>query len=330
MALNRALMLVLLLAAPGSAAVRLSVAPGPLPPEALARTEAAAAKLLESPVRDPRAPGLALTAPSWKAGVSPAERERLIKALEAVWGRRLSVREDAAAGARALVPPPSALDFRGRTDAMRARLDAAPRPLAKGAQDRFYDNGRSAPSSDGAVRAGASVSPRPRFAFTAAAPRPAAAVPPSPASPKSAAPISWKKAGVEVLKGAGQTIKDVFTWKGLAIAAASVALVTVAPVAIYGLLALGAVFSVWTIGKAVVNGRAAYKAGDAEKFYGASREMGRGLLGLTLTALGARHLPTNLKPHFPATSGEWRAMAAAMDDEPVIAVSLLRDHGKKP
>lgn len=330
MVLNRALMLVLLLAAPGSAAVRFALAPGPMPREAVERTEAAAAKLLESPARDPRAPGLVLTAPSWKSGVAPAERERLIKALEAVWGPRFSVREDAAPAARALVPPPAALDFRGRTDALRARLDAAPRPLERAGQDRFYDNGRSAPASDGAVAAGASSSPRPRFAFTAAAPRPAAAIPPSPSSPKAPSPISWKKAGVEMLKGAGRTIADVFTWKGLAVAAASVALVTVAPVAIYGLLALGAAFSVWTIGKAVVNGRAAYKAGDAEKFYAASREMGRGVLGLTLTALGARHLPTNLKPHFPNTSGEWRAMASAMDDEPVIAVSLLRDHGKKP
>jgi hypothetical protein len=122
----------------------------------------------------------------------------------------------------------------------------------------------------------------------------------------------------------------VFTWKGLAVAAASVAIVTVAPVAIYGLLALGAVFSVYTIGKAVVNGRAAYKAGDSKAFYGASQEMGRGVLGLGLTVLGARHLPTNLRPHFPNTSGEWRAMVAAMDDEPVIAVSLLRDRAKKP
>jgi len=120
----------------------------------------------------------------------------------------------------------------------------------------------------------------------------------------------------------------VFTWKGLAVAAASVAIVTVAPVALYGLLALGAVFSVYTIGKAVVNGRAAYKAGDSKAFYGASQEMGRGVLGLGLTILGARHLPTNLRPHLPRTGGEWKALAAAMDDEPVIAVSLLRD--KKP
>ena len=100
--------------------------------------------------------------------------------------------------------------------------------------------------------------------------------------------------------------------------------------AIYGLLALGAVFSVYTIGKAVVNGRAAYKAGDSKAFYGASQEMGRGVLGLGLTIMGARHLPTNLRPHFPNTSGEWRAMLSAMDDEPVIAVSLLRDRVKKP
>ena len=105
---------------------------------------------------------------------------------------------------------------------------------------------------------------------------------------------------------------------------------TVAPVAIYGLLAVGAAFAGWTIGKALVNGTAAYKAGDAEKFYAASREMGRGTLAMGLTLLGARHAPTNLRPHFPRTSGEWRAVAAAMDDEPVVAVSILRDRAKKP
>lgn len=324
---TRALALALLLAAPVSASIRLEVAPGPLSPEDVRLTEAAAARLLESPVRDDRAAGLALTAPSWKAG--PAERERLLKALEALWGRRLAVREDAAPVARALVPPASALEFRGRTDALRARLDGAPRPLDRSGQDRFYDGRRTAEVS--AASAGTFAAfPRPRAAFTAASPRPAAAPPPPPAAPKTVSPISWRKAGVEVLKGAGHAIKDVFTWKGLAIAAGSVALVTVAPAAIYVLLAAGAIYSAYAIGKSVVDGRAAYKAGDADKFYGASREMGRGVLGLTLTALGARHLPTNLRPHFPSTTGEWRAMAAAMDDEPVIAVSLLRDRAKKP
>lgn len=326
---TRALALTLLLAAPASAAVHLAVAPGPLSPEAVRLTEAAAARLLEAPARDDRAAGLALTAPSWKAGLAPAERERLLKALEALWGRRLAVREDAAPVARALVPPASALEFRGRTDALRARLDGAPRPLDRSGQDRFYDGRRTAEVSAAAAGPFA-ASPRPRVAFTAASPRPAAAPPPPPAAPTAASPISWKKAGVEVLKGAGHAIKDVFTWKGLAIAAGSVALVTVAPAAIYVLLAAGAIYSAYTIGKSVVDGRAAYKAGDAAKFYGASREMGRGVLGLTLTALGARHLPTNLKPHFPTTGGEWRALAAAMDDEPVIAVSLLRDRAKKP
>ena len=319
-------MLVVLLAAPGSAAVHLTIAPGPLPPDAVARTEAAAVKLLESPVREPRAPGLAFSASAWKRDLPPAERERLLKVLADAWGRRLAVREDAAPAPFA--PPASALEFRGRTDAIRARLAGAPRPLDRSAQDALYDGGRT--SGAPAVAAGASSAPRPRVALTAPPPRPAAAVPPSPSPPHAASPISWKKAGVEVLKGAGHAIKDVFTWKGLAIAAGSVALVTVAPVAIYGLLALGAVFSAYTIGKAIVDGRAAYKAGDAAKFYGASQEMGRGVLGLTLTALGARHLPTNLRPHIPSTSGEWRALAAAMDDEPVIAVSLLRDRAKKP
>jgi hypothetical protein len=322
MDMKRALMLVLLLATPGAASVHLAVAPGPLDPDAVARTEAAAAKLLEAPIRDGLAAGLVINAASWKRGLPQDERERLLKDLATLWGRRLAVRETAA---------PAALDFRGRTDAMSARLDGEPRPLERTGQDRFYDNRRSASGPDG-VAAGPSfaASPRPRVAFTAAAPRPAAVIPPSPSAPKPASPISWKKAGIEVLKGAGHTIKEVFTWKGLAIAAGSVALVTVAPVAIYGLLALGAAFAGWTIGKALVNGTAAYKAGDAEKFYAASREMGRGTLAMGLTMLGARHAPTNLRPHFPRTSGEWRAVAAAMDDEPVVAVSILRDRTKKP
>lgn len=132
-----------------------------------------------------------------------------------------------------------------------------------------------------------------------------------------------------MLKGAGHTIAEVFTWKGLAVAAASVALVTLAPVTIYGLLALGAAFAGWTIGKALVNGTAASRAGNAEGFYAASREMGRGALALGLTLMGARHAPTNLRPHFPRSSGEWRAMAAAVDDEPIVAMSILRGRTEK-
>lgn len=330
MDMNRALLLVLLLAAPASAEVHLSVAPGPLPPDAVKRTEAASAQLLEAPIRADAAGGLNFTAPSWKSSLTPAERERRLRALAALWGKRFSIREDSPAAWQpaAMQPPPSAFDYRARTDAMRARLAAAPRPLDRIGQDRLYDASASGQGSPVAAVASAPGAARP-LAARASAPKLKSAPPPPPA-PAAAAPISWKKAGVEVLKGAGHAIGDVFTWKGLAVAAASVAIVTVAPVAIYGLLALGAAFSVYTIGKAVVNGRAAYKAGDSKAFYGASQEMGRGALALGLTILGARHLPTNLRPHFPNTSGEWRAMAAAMDDEPVIAVSLLRDHGKKP
>ena len=330
--MKRALLptLALLLAVPSSASVRLSVSPGPLEPEAVARTEAAAAKLLESPVRDARSGGLAIDAPAWKAGLPEAERTRLLKSLEAVWGKRLSVREEAApASAQRQAPPPSALEFRSRTDAMRARLEGAPRPLDRSGQDRVYDGSRASGTSAVAAVAPAGT-PRARVTLSAAPQRTVAGPPPPAPAPKASSPISWKKAGIEVLKGAGHTIKEVFTWKGLAIAAGSVALVTVAPVAIYGLLAVGAAFAGWTIGKALVNGTAAYKAGDAEGFYAASREMGRGVLAMGLTLMGARHAPTNLRPHFPRTSGEWRAVAAAMDDEPVVAVSILRDRAKKP
>lgn len=329
MDMNRALLLVLLLAAPSSAAVHLSVAPGPLPPDAVKRTEDASAQLLEAPARASVAGGLGFTAPSWKKDLTQAERARRIRALEDLWGKRLTVRDDSPAAWQptAMQPPPSAFDYRAHTDAIRARLEGAPRPLGRASQDRFYDASAGQGSSVAAA-ASAPAYARP-LAAGASAPKLRPSPPPPPA-PAAAAPISWKKAGVEVLKGAGHAITDVFTWKGLAVAACSVALVTVAPVAIYGLLALGAAFSVYKIGKSAVDGRAAYKAGDAKAFYAASQEMGRGALGLGLTIMGARHLPTNLRPHFPNTSGEWRAMASAMDDEPVIAVSLLRDHGKKP
>lgn len=316
----------LLLAAPAGAAVRLTVAPGPMTPDAIERTKAASIKLLEAPVPD--GAGLAFTAPSWKKDLPPAERERLTRGLEALWGARLSLKEHAPADwSPAKTPPPSAFDARARFDAVRARLDAAPRLAGRSSQDRFYD-ASAAGSRAPAVPAFAAAGGARPLAASAAAPKLKAVPPPAPVP--AAAPISWRKAGVEVLKGAGHAITDVFTWKGLAVAAASVALVTVAPVAIYGLLALGAAFSVYKIGKAVVDGRKAYKAGDSKAFYAASQELGRGSLGLGLTIMGARHLPTNLRPHFPATSGEWRAMISAMDDEPVIAVSLLRDHGKKP
>lgn len=331
MDMKQALLLVLLLATPGGASVHLNVAPGPLSPEALKRTEAAAARLLEAPVRDSVAPGLVINAPSWKRDLPPAERRALLSELQAFWGPRLTVREAAGpAAASGPVPPAGSIDFRERTDAMRARLDAAPRPLERGAQGRFYDGSRSSAGSAVAASVAAAPSAGPRFAYAPAGPRLRAAPPPPPPAKKAASPISWKRAGWEFLKGAGHAVKEVFTWKGLAVAAGSIALVTVAPVAIYGFLVLGAAFAGWTIGKALVNGYAAHKAGDAEKFYGASREMGRGALAMTMTMIGARHAPTNFKPHFPRTSGEWRAMAAAVDDEPIIAMSILRDRAKKP
>ncbi len=331
MDMKQAPLLVLLLATPGGASVHLNVAPGPMAAEAVKRTEAAAAKLLEAPVRDPLAAGLVINAPSWKRNLPRARRRDILDELQALWGRRLAVREDAAPApfAPGPVPPASALEFRARTDAMRAALDAAPRPLERGAQDRFYDASR-ADAGSAVVASGALGPAGRRVAYSPAAPRLTAAPPPPPPARKAASPISWKRAGVEFLKGAGRAVAEVFTWKGLAVAAGSIALVTVAPVAIYGFLVLGAAFAGWTIGKALANGYAAHKAGDAGKFYGASREMGRGALALSLTLIGARHAPTNFKPHFPRGSGEWRAMAAAVDDEPIIAMSILRDRTKNP
>lgn len=328
MGMKRSLLLIMLLAVPASADVHVTVSPGPLPADALKRTEDAAARLLEAPVRAPGEGALAFTAASWKRDLPLSERAALLRALQMAWGPRLVVREDAAVPAPAMTVPASALDVRARTDAMRARLDGSPRPLERAGQDRFYDGSLAVRGS--AVAAGPfAPAPAARVAMTASAPRFKSAPPPPPAQ-TAAAPISWKRAGVEVLKGAGQTIAAVFTWKGLAVAAASIALVSVAPVAIYGLLALGAAFGGYTIGKALVSGTKAYKSGDAEGFYAASREMGRGTLALGLTLLGARHAPTNFRPHFPRTSGEWRAMAAAVDDEPIVAMSILRGKSDKP
>lgn len=325
MDMKRSLMLIMLLAVPGSAAVHLTVSPGPLPPEAVKRTEAAAAELLEAPVRGPHTGGLTITAASWKPGLSASERASRLLALEAVWGRRLLVREDSA---RFTMTPPPSFDVRARAAEIRGRLDGLPDLSGEAGQSRFYDAGRAARGS--AVAAGAFAPiPARTAALNARAPGRVSAPPPAPA-PEAAAPISWKKAGLEMLKGAGHTIAEVFTWKGLAVAAASVALVTVAPVAIYGLLALGAAFGGYTIGKALLSGTAAYKSKDAEGFYAASREMGRGTLALAMTLIGARHAPTNLRPHFPRTSGEWRAMAAAVDDEPIVAMSLLRGKTENP
>jgi len=323
--------MVLLLASPASASVRLSIAPGPLPPSALKETRAAAARLMVAPQPAVSAGAVLFTAPSWKTQIPPVERARQLEALKSIWGTRFSVHEDApaAAASSAVVPPPSAKQ-RARLQEMKARLAGASHPLNASSQNVFYDGslaGKEAAVS--AVAAGGASARKP--VLTATAPKHKAAPPPAPTTAKPATkPISWKRAGLEMLKGAGHTIAEVFTWKGLAVAAGSIALVTVAPVAIYGLLVLGAAFSGWTIGKALYNGTAAYKAGDAEAFYGASREMGRGLLALGMTMMGARHTPTNLRPHFPNTGGEWRAMAAACDDEPIVAMSILRGRTEKP
>ena len=185
-------MLVLLLAAPASAAVHLSVAPGPMSPDEIKLTVAATARLLEAPVRTDVAGGLDFTAPSWKNNLAPAERERQIRALETLWGERLTVRDDSPAVCppTAKEPPPSAFDYRARTDAMRARLEGTPRPLGRTGQDRFYDGtaGQLLPSPP-SRRPGR----RPAARGKRSAPKLKPA-PPAPPAPATAAPISWKRA----------------------------------------------------------------------------------------------------------------------------------------
>jgi hypothetical protein len=134
--------------------------------------------------------------------------------------------------------------------------------------------------------------------------------------------VRWGKVGLEVLKGAGETVRSVFTWRGLATAAAAVAIVTVAPVAVYGFLAVGAAVGGYTVGKAIYDGVRSYRKGDAEGVYAASRQFGTGALTLGLSLYGARHTPTNLRPHLPK-AGEFKALLSSMDDEAVVAATLL-------
>ncbi|MEQ1920170.1 MAG: hypothetical protein ABL955_13330, partial [Elusimicrobiota bacterium] len=166
----RSFALILFLASPAGSAVHLSIAPGPLAPDAVRRTEAAASRLLETPERAFVSGGLNFTGPTWNKDLPELERERALRALKALWGKRLSVREDPAAAAFSakLEPPPSAFDHRARADEMQARLDGMPQPLDRTGQDRFYDGSRSRQSS--AVAAGP-FAPGARAAQSTTAPR---------------------------------------------------------------------------------------------------------------------------------------------------------------
>ena len=152
---------------------------------------------------------------------------------------------------------------------------------------------------------------------------------PSPKSPQVKQEVRWGRVGLEALKGVGEVVREVFTLKGLAIAAGAVALVTVAPVTVYGLLALGVAMGGYTVGKAIYDGVTARRKGDVGGVYAASREFGKGALTLGLSLYGARHVPKNLTPHIPR-AGEYKALLSSMDDEAIVVTSLFERFRSKP
>lgn len=316
----------LLLPLPATAAVTLRVAAGPEDAVRLESLRRAAAGLLERPVETPFDGGVAHRASAWRTGLGSEEKESLLSGLRAAWGPRLRLEEEPPSVPGGM--PPGARGAAARRAALAAtgaRLAAMEVPAGRAEQDRFYDARREAASA-----AARPVAPAPAArvpALAAAPPRRLAGAPPP--APTPAGALTARRALREAGKGAVQVVTDLVSWKGLAIAAGSVALVTVAPVTIYAILALGAATSGWAIGRALVDGNAARRAGDEAAFDAAAREFGRGALGLGLVLVGARHPPASLRPHVPKTSGEWRALAVAMDDEPAIAMSLMRGSGEK-
>ncbi|MBI5200082.1 MAG: hypothetical protein HY925_00720 [Elusimicrobia bacterium] len=306
----------LLLAAAVQAQVRVSVTPAVSDPVRLAAVEAALRPMLQAPKITQASGRLVLESPSW--AFEPGRRSRALQALKAEWGDRLRVEEGS------LLPPLSPVVAHAPRisidPAILERLRRAPRLESRDSQDAFYDRNfwSGEPETVSAARSGGTVR---LVSAHATGPQVVREEPPAP-EPKAPENISWGRAALEVGKGALGVVKNVFTWKGAAVVAGSLALVTLAPVTIYGLLVLGAATSGWQIGKSLVQGYQAHQEGDAAKFYEASRGMGQGLLTLGLSLLGSRHPPTSFKPHFPKTRGEWQAFAAAMDDEPLVIMSL--------
>ncbi len=292
----------------------------------LADAEKRLRRLLSEPAERREEPsGIVLRAAGWRAE-GAAKRETELAALRRLW-EGLRVEEDARA---AIIPAalPGRAAARLPEQRLRRLLGAG---LTRQSQDRFYDgssaSGRAAPPIAAAGAAPVAKTPAlagpisdlrvrsgiPLLAYTGRAQKP------------SLAHGAW-----EVVKGGGGVVRDMVSWKGLAVVVGAVALVTIAPVTVYGLLALGAAVGGWTIGQALLHGSAAYRDGDVERFNAACRELGRGALSLGLSIYGARYAPINLKPHIPRTGGEWKALSSSMDDESVVLFSLLRGKGSAP
>lgn len=310
------------------AVIRLPEAPTPQTDERLAKTEPLLERLLAEGVLPPEGPFVGagaryarLSPKGLRPGLSREESEELRAGLRALWGESFELQDlvEAVPAKRGPV-----LDRKDSSVRVAARLDVG---SSLERQNLHYDGaiGRAAPAAmpaASAVGAASAAASRPA-PLPAAAPRAAhATVPPSPSVAAKPEGVRWGKVGIEILKGAGETVRSVFTWRGLATAAAAVAIVTVAPVAVSAFLAVGAAVGGYTVGKALYDGVRAYRKGDAEGVYAASREFGTGALTLGLSFYGARHTPTNLRPHLPK-AGEFKALLSSMDDEAVVAATVL-------
>ena len=257
--------------------------------------------------------------------LSDKERTGLIKELRAIWGDRFSLQAYASKAQASAAKAAAPRDASPRVNAAleRKKIAAA---LDVGAtrtrQNLYYDNARGASAVAGApVRAEFKAAEAP--AQISAQKGLKTNTPPAPARKNGKEPIKLGRVALETVKGAGDVVRGLFSWRGLATAAAAVAFVTVAPVAVYGFLALGAAVGGYTIGKAIYNGVKGYREGNAEEVYAASREFGQGALTLGLSLYGARHAPKSLRPHFPKPH-EYKALLSSCDDEAIVITSLLQ------
>ncbi|MBI5595859.1 MAG: hypothetical protein HY928_07195 [Elusimicrobia bacterium] len=313
-------------AAPSRAAtvvsIRLPEAAAPGTAEKLKKTEAVLERLLADGALPAQGPFIGvgaryirLSPAGMRPGMGRTETDGLVEGLRGLWGEDFELEELADRPQEERRPR---IGGKEHGERIAARLDVG---LSRERQDLFYDGGLNRAGA-GSVVAAANPPVRSAQAPAAAAAMKAAPAPPPPAGAKQPEGVRWGRVGLEVLKGAGETVRSVFTWRGLATAAAAVAIVTVAPVAVYGFLAVGAAVGGYTIGKAIYDGVKAHRGGDAEGVYAASREFGKGALTLGLSLYGARHTPASLRPHFPKP-GEYRALLSSMDDEAVVAATLF-------
>jgi len=149
--------------------------------------------------------------------------------------------------------------------------------------------------------------------------------PPAPkAKPVKKKGFHWGRAAWEAVKGAGDVVKSVFTWKGAVFAVGAVALTIALPVSAWVLMGAGVALGAWEMGKAVHDGVKAHRTGDTEGAYKAARHFGGGLFTAGLSAYGLKHAPKNLRPHVPHGVAEWKAPVLTIDNLAVVGNNVLR------